>query len=57
MRAKNWIAFAIVACAIAGCGRGGGPFSGGDSTGRAEPQQRETIWDLFTARDNPNATL
>ncbi|TCP61614.1 uncharacterized protein DUF3576 [Rhodovulum bhavnagarense] len=60
----------VVSSALAGCG-GGGWFGGNPETrqenierqrqntpvGQSEAQNRSTIWDLFSDRDNPNITV
>ena len=52
---------------LAGCGGNLNPFNRGGTAAEAEPQQRiaaarseerrETIWDLFENRDDPNVTV
>ena len=49
--------------ALAGCGQNGGGGlgdslkSGGQERVAAEPEQRDTVWDLFDNKDNPNTTV
>ena len=53
--------------ALSGCGGNFNPFNRGGGADEAEPQQRiaatrteekrETIWDLFENRDDPNVTV